>query len=139
MKKILLVLAILLFSIPAGESVAQSKKLAREMIQNHLLEAKEPQETRPTLDPGIFSRNPVVASTYETAKQIPRILDKIYCYCDCAINPKFKHKSLLTCYTGDHASQCGICMNEAIVALEMTKAGKKPVEIAEHFKKKYAK
>jgi len=139
MKKISLVLIILFFSISAGEALAQSKKLAAEMIQNHLLEAKEPQETKPVLDHGIFARNPVVASAYQAAKQIPRIMDKIYCYCNCAINPQFKHKSLLTCYTGEHASQCGICMNQALVTLEMTKAGKKPVEISEYFKKQYVK
>lgn len=139
MKKISLVLVILLFSIPSGEAGAQSKKLAAEMIQNHLLEANEPQETRPTLDPRIFSRKPVVASTYETARQIPHVLDKMYCYCHCAINPKFKHKSLLTCYTDEHASQCGICMRQAMVSMEMTKAGKKPAEISEYFKKQYVK
>lgn len=139
MKKILLLLVILLFSIPAGEAGAQSKKLAAEMIQNHLLDATEPQETKPTLEPKIFSRKPFVAGTYETAKQIPRVLDKIYCYCNCAINPKFKHKSLLSCFTDEHASQCGICMRQAMVSMEMTKAGKKPVEISEYFKKQYVK
>jgi hypothetical protein len=139
MKNISFILVILLFSIPSYNAEAQSKKLAAEMIQNHLLEATEPQETRPTLDPRLFSKKPVVASTYETAKQIPHILDKMYCYCNCAINPKFKHKSLLTCYTDEHASMCGICMRQAMVSLEMTKAGKTPVEISEHFKKQYVR
>ncbi len=139
MKKLFIVSIIICVSMTAGTALAQSKRLAAEMIQNYLLEAKAPQETRPTLDPKIFSRTPFVAGVYEAARKIPGVMDKIFCYCYCAINPKFKHKSLLTCYTDEHASQCGICMRQSMVAMDMTREGKSPAEIAGFFKAEYLK
>lgn len=60
-------------------------------------------ETRETLDPGNFA-NPYVSKAYQTAKEIPWVLDSIYCYCYCAESPVFRHKSLLSCYVDNHAS-----------------------------------
>jgi hypothetical protein len=39
------------------------------------------------------------------AREIPWVLDSIYCYCFCEESPAFRHKSLLSCYTDDHAAQ----------------------------------
>ena len=38
-------------------------------------------ETRPTLSPARFTGK--TASTYEIAREIPEVLDSLYCYCDC--------------------------------------------------------
>jgi hypothetical protein len=35
------------------------------------------------------------------ARQIPVLLDKLYCYCNC--HKYFGHKSLLSCYVDRHA------------------------------------
>ncbi len=59
-------------------------------------------ETRTTLDPKLFS-NPRVRRAYQVAKDIPAVLDSIYCYCQC--EQGFGHKSLLSCYVDNHASQ----------------------------------
>lgn len=137
MKKV--IVSILLFSACfwATHSYAQSKKLAAEMIQQSLLESKGPSETKQTLDPRLFFRSPFVKNTYVIAREIPQVLDKIFCYCYCSINPKVKHKSLLSCYTDNHASVCGICMKEAMIAKEMTDEGKTPEQIAIYLKERY--
>ncbi len=60
-------------------------------------------ETRATLDPTSFS-DPTVKEAYRIAKEIPWVLDSIYCYCMCEESPAFKHKSLLSCYVDNHAA-----------------------------------
>jgi hypothetical protein len=60
-------------------------------------------ETRATLDPRTFS-DPKVRKAYQIAKDIPWVLDSIYCYCRCEESPVFRHKSLLSCYVDRHAS-----------------------------------
>ena len=120
-----------------GFSYAQSRTLAAELIQQSLLESKEMNETRPTMNPSLFAMSPKVNKSYKAAKNIPGALDKVFCYCYCSINPNFKHKSLLTCYVDRHAVNCGVCMNQALDTEKMVKAGKTPEEIAAYFKKKY--
>src|SRR3990172_1095862 len=59
-------------------------------------------ETRATLDPGQFN-DARVKEAYKVAKEIPWVLDSIYCYCMCRESPTFGHKSLLSCYVDSHA------------------------------------
>ena len=61
-------------------------------------------ERRVTLDPNMFEDHQV-KEAYRIAKEIPWVLDSIYCYCQCEESPVFKHKSLLSCYVDNHASQ----------------------------------
>lgn len=136
MRNVVIAIAALL-AVSAAAGYAQSRKMAAVMIQDHLLSADKPQETAKTLDPRQFARAPYIANTYKAAREIPGVLDKMFCYCYCEINPKFKHKSLLSCYTDEHASLCGICMRQALDAYAMTKNGKSPEHIAGHFKEKY--
>ena len=64
---------------------------------------------------------PGAADAYAVARQIPQVLDGLYCHCDCSKH--LGHRSLLTCFTGDHAAQCDICMGEAMMAGRMAAAG----------------
>jgi len=57
-------------------------------------------EKQQTLSPTLFSGS--VAAAYAVARQIPALLDQLYCYCRCREN--HGHKSLLSCYVGRHAS-----------------------------------
>lgn len=91
---ILLAVSLLLFSV-AGSFAAQKTEIDESLRKG---------ETRDTLDPMMFSE-PQVREAYAAAKKIPWILDSIYCYCRCKESPVFKHKSLLSCYVDDHASQ----------------------------------
>lgn len=68
-----------------------------------------------------YSENPRVAQTYTMAAQVPQMLDGVFCYCYCART--FGHYSLLDCFREDHASECDICLNEAMIAYQMTQDG----------------
>ena len=57
-------------------------------------------ETRPTLDPGLFVGK--AAAAHQVAREIPDVLDQLYCYCQC--DKHIGHKSLLSCYTDGHAA-----------------------------------
>ncbi len=60
-------------------------------------------EYRQTLDPS-RAPSPKIKSAYQVAKDIPWVLDSIYCYCMCKENPAFKHISLLSCFVDGHAA-----------------------------------
>lgn len=57
-------------------------------------------ETRPTLDPALFVGKAALA--HQIAREIPDVLDQLYCYCEC--DKHTGHKSLLSCYTDGHAA-----------------------------------
>ncbi|TNF53027.1 hypothetical protein EP227_06575 [bacterium] len=59
-------------------------------------------ETRATLSPALFS-DPFIAETYQMAKEVPHVLDSLYCYCYCDRDP-FRHVSLLSCFVDKHAA-----------------------------------
>lgn len=92
-------------------------------------------ETRPTLSPAYFTGK--AAQAYQIAKEIPEILDSLYCYCRCKEN--YGHKSLLTCYIDDHSAHCDVCMDEAIIAYDMFKQGKDILSIRRFIDKKYSR
>lgn len=56
-------------------------------------------ETRPVLDPSLFPG--MAGAAYAAAKKYPEVMDQVFCYCKCD-EPPFKHKSLLSCFTGNH-------------------------------------
>ncbi len=93
----------------------------------HMSRGWKGNETKSLLSPSLFFGK--VASTYKIAHEIPDVLDQLYCYCYCEKN--FEHKSLLSCYTDSHASECDICLNEAIRASELRKKGHNIGEIQE--------
>jgi hypothetical protein len=57
-------------------------------------------EMRPTLDPARFVGK--AARAHQVAREIPDVLDRLYCYCEC--DKHVGHKSLLSCYTDGHAA-----------------------------------
>lgn len=92
-------------------------------------------ETRATLSPALYTGK--TARSYEVAKEIPDILDGLYCYCDCK---KHKgHKSLLTCYVDNHAQYCTVCMDEALVASKLHEEGMDALEIRRAIDKRFAR
>ena len=82
-------------------------------------------ETRETLPPMYFTG--AAAEAYRVAKEIPEVLDSLYCYCDCEKHSG--HKSLLACYVDEHAQYCDICINEALLAYDLHKKGYDVVSI----------
>jgi hypothetical protein len=65
-------------------------------------------------DPGMVSSE--IRGVYEHAKLVADRLDQMYCYCHCHEN--MGHRSLLTCFQGDHAAECGVCLREGYQAYE---------------------
>lgn len=57
-------------------------------------------ERRPTLSPALFGG--VVARAYQIAREIPEVLDELYCYCFCIEN--HGHRSNLSCFVDSHAA-----------------------------------
>lgn len=93
----LLVLPLLLVFISVGAEAAQKQgALPKD-------ESLRKGETRATLDPGQFN-DARVKEAYRVAKEIPWVLDSIYCFCMCKESPAFRHKSLLSCYVDSHAA-----------------------------------
>ena len=74
----------------------------------------------PTLEPEQFT-GPVRAA-YRAAREIPQTLAQLPCYCHC--DRGMGHKSLYSCYEDEHAAHCGVCINEALLALKLEKEQK---------------
>ncbi len=74
------------------------------------------------LDPASFPSEQQ-RHAYMAAREIPTVLNQLYCWCHCRESTIFHHRSLLECFESDHASQCGICMDEATLAYDMVKRG----------------
>lgn len=79
------------------------------------------------------------AEAYRLAAEIPQVVDKQYCYCDCSKNPRFKHKTLLTCYTDDHGANCDICQNEVFMTYDLYKKGYSILDIKTEVDKEFGK
>lgn len=91
-------------------------------------------ETSETLDSMRF-RQQRQMMTYGIAGKIPQVLDQIYCFCACS--QSIGHKSLLSCFTDNHAANCGICMDQAILADNMISDGSSIIEIVDEMDSRF--
>jgi hypothetical protein len=66
---------------------------------------------------------------YRVAQVIPETLAQLPCYCHCDMS--MGHKSLHSCYEDMHASQCAVCVSEALMAYDLQKNGLTPAQIRE--------
>jgi len=74
---------------------------------------------------------------YAAAKEIPATLAQLPCYCHC--DQAFGHKSLHSCYVDDHAAQCAVCVDEALLAYRLQKEEKKtPEQVRQIIIEKYS-
>jgi len=92
-------------------------------------------EKRATIAPEYFTGKAYKA--YFAAKEIPEVLDSLYCYCDCAKHAG--HLSLLTCFVSMHGQGCDVCMDEAIMAYELHQQGKDILSIRKAVDEKFAR
>ena len=93
----LLFVSFLLMSVPTISIASQNDSVKK------VDESLRRGEKRATLDPKLFN-DVRVQEAYKIAKEIPWVLDSIYCYCQCEESPSFRHKSLLSCYVDNHAA-----------------------------------
>ena len=92
-------------------------------------------ETKITLSPALFVGK--IETAYQVAHDMPDVLDQLYCYCEC--DKHSGHRSLLSCYTDNHAANCDVCVNEALDASRMMKQGYKMAEIRREVDRKYSR
>lgn len=89
----------------------------------------------PTLQPENFTGK--TREAYKAVKEIPQTIAQLPCYCYC--DEGHGHKSLHSCYEDTHASQCAVCVDEALMAYQLEKQQQlKPEQIRERIVAKYA-
>jgi len=89
----------------------------------------------PTLSPNNFIGP--AKDAYVVAQEIPNTLAQLPCYCYCDMH--MGHKSLHSCFEDTHASQCAVCVSEALEAYEMHQNGMSPAQIRERIIAEYSK
>ena len=72
--------------------------------------------------------DPDVVRVFDMVREIPQVVDGIYCHCGCAeLDDSY---SLLSCYEGEGMAQaCQICQGEGRLVYELHRKGKKLSEI----------
>jgi hypothetical protein len=70
-----------------------------------------------------------VKKAYDAAAKYPETMDLIHCFCECKESPRVHHKTLLTCFTNQHAAGCGVCQQEAILAAKLKGQGATDEEV----------
>ena len=99
------------------------------------MDASQVGDLPPTLPAGNFFGK--AREAYAAAKEIPGTLAQLPCYCYC--DKAFGHKSLHTCFVDDHASQCAVCVDEALLAYRLQKEEKKtPEQVRQIIIEKYS-
>lgn len=98
-------------------------------------QAKDAHSLPPTLQPEQFFGP--TRDAYRAAQEIPETIAQLPCYCHC--DQSMGHKSLHSCFQDTHASQCAVCVNEALIAYSMQKSGMTPAQIRERIITQYSK
>ena len=89
----------------------------------------------PTLEPEQFTGP--TREAYRAVRQIPVTIAQLPCYCHC--DKGYGHKSLYSCFEDDHAAHCAVCVNEALLALQLEKEQKlTPAQIRETIVEQYS-
>ena len=99
------------------------------------MDASQVGDLPPTLPATNFTGK--TREAYAAANEIPGTLAQLPCYCHC--DKAFGHKSLQTCFVDDHAAQCAVCVDEALLAYRLQKEEKKtPEQVRQIIIEKYA-
>lgn len=88
------------------------------------------------LSPALFNDEKTRAA-YQTAKDIPEVLEQLPCFCGCMTS--FGHKNNFFCFKDQHGSGCEICQDIALDARKMHDQGLPIAQIQENIKAKYAR
>jgi len=98
-------------------------------------DAQSAKSLRPTLPAEQFFGP--TRDAYRVVKEIPETIAQLPCYCHCDMS--FGHKSLYSCFEDTHASQCAVCVNEALIAYNLHKGGMAPAQIREYIIQQYSR
>jgi hypothetical protein len=91
--------------------------------------ASPPRVRHPEPRPGITGANVLDPADvpqgsregYQAAREIPQILDGLYCHCNCGERDHLR--SLLSCFETRMPVSCSICSGEARMALRLHRSG----------------
>lgn len=79
-----------------------------------------PHARRPeTLDPALFTGK--VAEGYRIARERPQLLERLACYCGCYLTDG--HQNNLDCFRDRHGETCDMCLEIALQAEKLARAG----------------
>jgi hypothetical protein len=120
---------------PPQEQIHTHEYAATGRVPAYYTTAPELAKLPPTLSPELFTGNQKLA--YQAAKEIPQTLAQLPCYCHCDRGQN--HKSLHSCFESEHGENCGICMNEALLAHNLQKQGVAVGEIRKKIVAAYGK
>jgi hypothetical protein len=88
------------------------------------------------LSPTLFTDEKTRAA-YQTAKDIPEVLEQLPCFCGCMSS--FGHKNNLFCFKDQHGSGCNLCQDIALDARKMHDQGMSIAQIQGNIKNKYSR
>ena len=88
------------------------------------------------LSPALFTDEKARAA-YQTAQDIPEVLEQLPCFCGCMMN--MGHKNNLFCFMDQHGSVCDICEDIALDARKMHDQGLPIAQIQENIRDKYSR
>ena len=106
-------------SQPTQEHIHMQEYAAKGRVPAYYTTAPDAALLPATLSPELFTGNTKLA--YTAAKEIPQTLAQLPCYCHC--DRGHNHKSLHSCFESEHGENCGICINEALMAYNLQKQG----------------
>jgi hypothetical protein len=92
---------------------------------------------RQSLDPAQFS-DPDTRKAYQIAKDNPKLLEKMACYCGCMTSPADAHTSNYECFVDRHGAGCAMCRRIALEAQQMASLGTKVPDIKREIDNRYA-
>ena len=114
-----------------GETVTQPRQARVPAFQD----ARSISVLPPTLQPEQFFGP--TREAYRVAREIPETIAQLPCYCHC--DQSIGHKSLHSCFVDTHASQCTVCVSEALVAYNLQRNGMTPAQIRERIIEQYSR
>ena len=114
-------------------AAAMPARLPRPLLARTLRPA--PEVVHPEPRPGVTAEHVLAEAdvperyrdAYRAAREIPEVLDGIFCHCNCAAHRGLR--SLLSCYESAMPQSCGICTGEARTAHRMHGRGATLAEI----------
>src|SRR5262245_20040840 len=120
--------------------VALTAAMKRWRRGNALLPGTEHPDPRPGITaehvlPADHFKDADVRKTYDMAREIPQVLDGLYCHCDCT--KPMHHRSLLSCFESEQPAGCGTCQREMKLAYKLHSEGKTLDEIRKAVDEKF--
>lgn len=120
----------------AGIAWVSLRTTNEEQEQQQSQQTVENPKAAGVLSPALFT-DPKARAAYQTAKDIPEVLEQLPCFCGCMMN--MGHKNNLFCFMDQHGSGCDLCEDIALDARDMHDKGLPISRIQENIRAKYSR